>query len=251
MSEIATTLITGATSGIGRASARAFSELGSRVIVTGRRADRLGELAEELPGEAHPLAFDVRDRVEVKAALDGLPEDWAQVDVLVNNAGLALGKEPMHEGSLDEWTQMLETNVLGLLHVTDWVLPRMVQRGQGHIINIGSNAGREVYPGGAVYCASKAAVDRITKGMRMDALGTGIRVSEVDPGMVETEFSEVRFRGDRDAASKVYEGLTPLSADDVAETIVWVATRPPHVQIADILIYPTCQAGSGKVARRS
>jgi 3-hydroxy acid dehydrogenase / malonic semialdehyde reductase len=251
MSEIATTLITGATSGIGRASARAFSELGSRVIVTGRRADRLEELAEELPGEAHPLAFDVRDRAEVKAALDGLPEDWAQIDVLVNNAGLALGKEPMHEGSLDEWTQMLETNVLGLLHVTDWVLPRMVQRGQGHIINIGSNAGREVYPGGAVYCASKAAVDRITKGMRMDALGTGIRVSEVDPGMVETEFSEVRFRGDSDAASKVYEGLTPLSADDVAETIVWVATRPPHVQIADILIYPTCQAGSGKVARRS
>jgi 3-hydroxy acid dehydrogenase / malonic semialdehyde reductase len=251
MSDISTTLITGATSGIGRACARAFSDLGSRVIVTGRRAERLEELADQLPGEAHPLAFDVRDRDQVTAAIDGLPEDWQQIDVLVNNAGLALGKEPMHQGSLDEWTQMLETNVLGLLHVTDRILPRMVERGHGHIINIGSNAGREVYPGGAVYCASKAAVDRITKGMRMDALGTGIRVSEVDPGMVETEFSEVRFRGDRDAAAKVYAGLTPLSPDDVAEAIVWVATRPPHVQIADMLIYPTSQAGSGKVARRT
>jgi 3-hydroxy acid dehydrogenase / malonic semialdehyde reductase len=251
MSDIATTLITGATSGIGRACARAFSDLGSRVIVTGRRAERLEELAEELPGAAHPLAFDVRDREQVAAALDGLPEDWQRIDVLVNNAGLALGKEPMHEGSLDEWTQMLETNVLGLLHVTDRILPKMVERGHGHVINIGSNAGREVYPGGAVYCASKAAVDRITKGMRMDALGTGIRVSEVDPGMVETEFSEVRFRGDRDAAAKVYAGLTPLSPEDIAEAIVWVATRPPHVQIADMLIYPTSQAGSGKVARRA
>jgi 3-hydroxy acid dehydrogenase / malonic semialdehyde reductase len=251
MSDIATTVITGATSGIGRACARAFSELGSRVIVTGRRAERLEELTGQLPGEAYPLAFDVRDRAQVTAAFDGLPDDWRQVDVLVNNAGLALGKEPMHEGNLDEWTQMVETNVLGLLHVTDWFLPKMVERGHGHVINIGSNAGREVYPGGAVYCASKAAVDRITKGMRMDALGTGIRVSEVDPGMVETEFSEIRFRGDRDAAATVYEGLQPLSPEDIAEAIVWVATRPPHVQIADMLIYPTCQAGAGKVARRT
>jgi 3-hydroxy acid dehydrogenase / malonic semialdehyde reductase len=251
MTDIETTLITGATSGIGRACAHAFSRLGSRIIATGRRAERLDQLAEQLPGEVRPLVFDVRDREQVTEALDGLPEGWRAIDVLVNNAGLALGKEPMHQGRLDEWTQMLETNVIGLLNVTNWVLPRMVERGRGHIINIGSNAGREVYPGGAVYCASKAAVDRITKGMRMDALGTGVRISEVDPGMVETEFSEIRFRGDTDAAGRVYEGLTPLSADDVAETVLWVATRPPHVQIADVLIYPTDQAGAGKVARHA
>lgn len=251
MEKQATVLITGATSGIGEACAAAFSANGSRVIITGRRADRLEQVAAALPGESLPLVFDVRDQAKTLATLADLPAGWRDVDVLVNNAGLALGKEPFHQGRLDEWTQMIETNVIGLLTVTSAVLPGMVERGRGHVINIGSNAGREVYPGGAVYCASKAAVDRITKGMRMDLLGSGVRVSEVDPGMVETEFSQVRFRGDEDAAAAVYAGLTPLSAMDIAETVVWVATRPSHVQIADILVYPTDQAGSGKVARRS
>jgi 3-hydroxy acid dehydrogenase / malonic semialdehyde reductase len=250
MTDIGTVVVTGATSGIGRACAQAFSGLGARVVVTGRRRERLEALVEELPNEALALPFDVRDAAAVAAAFDGLPEGWSDVDVLVNNAGLALGKEPMHEGRLDEWTQMIETNVIGLLNVTNWVLPPMVARGRGHIINVGSNAAREVYPGGAVYCASKAAVDRITKGLRMDALGTGIRVSEIDPGMVETEFSNVRFRGDDAAASAVYEGITPLGPEDVADTVLWIATRPPHVQVADVLLYPTDQAGAGKVARR-
>jgi 3-hydroxy acid dehydrogenase / malonic semialdehyde reductase len=250
MTDIGTVVVTGATSGIGRACAQAFSGLGARVVVTGRRRERLEALVDELPNEALALPFDVRDAAAVAAAFDGLPEGWSDVDVLVNNAGLALGKEPMHEGRLDEWTQMIETNVIGLLNVTNWVLPPMVARGRGHIINVGSNAAREVYPGGAVYCASKAAVDRITKGLRMDALGTGIRVSEIDPGMVETEFSNVRFRGDDAAASAVYEGITPLGPEDVADTVLWIATRPPHVQVADVLLYPTDQAGAGKVARR-
>jgi len=251
MGEQSTVLITGATSGIGRACAEAFSAHGSRVIITGRRADRLESVAASLPGESLTLAFDVRDQATTLATLADLPEGWREIDILVNNAGLALGKEPFAQGRLDEWTQMIETNVIGLLTVTSAVLPGMVARGSGHVINIGSNAGREVYAGGAVYCASKAAVDRITKGMRLDLLGSGVRVSEVDPGMVETEFSEVRFRGDSDAASAVYAGLTPLSAMDVAETVLWIATRPAHVQIADVLIYPTDQAGSGKVARRT
>lgn len=251
MTNIQTVLVTGATSGIGRACAEAFSAHGARVIITGRRAERLEEVAASLPTETLPLAFDVRDQPAALAALNELPEAWRDIDVLVNNAGLALGKEPFAQGRLDEWTQMIETNVIGLLTVTSAVLPGMVERGRGHVINIGSNAGREVYPGGAVYCASKAAVDRITKGMRMDLLGSGVRVSEVDPGMVETEFSEIRFRGDRDAASAVYAGLTPLTAADIADTVLWVATQPPHVQIADVLVYPTDQAGSGKVARRT
>jgi 3-hydroxy acid dehydrogenase / malonic semialdehyde reductase len=246
-----TVLITGATSGIGRACAETFSALGSRVIATGRREDRLDELAAELPGEVHTMTFDVRRRDQVDTAFASLPTAWQEVDLLVNNAGLAIGKEPMQEGVLDEWIQMVETNVIGLLQVTSHVLPGMVQRGSGHVINIGSNAGRETYPGGAVYCASKAAVDRITKGMRMDVLGTGVKVSTVDPGMVETEFSTVRFRGDEDQAGATYAGLTPLSAHDIAETVSWVATRPAHVQVAEVLVYPTAQAGSGKVARGS
>jgi 3-hydroxy acid dehydrogenase / malonic semialdehyde reductase len=250
MDDVDTVLVTGATSGIGRACAEAFSELGCRVIVTGRRRERLEAVVDELPADALPLTFDVRDAAAVATALDALPDEWATIDVLVNNAGLALGREPMQRGRLDEWTQMIETNVIGLLNVTDRVLPGMVERGHGHIINIGSSAGREVYAGGAVYCATKAAVDRITRGLRIDTLGTGVRVSEVAPGLVQTEFSNVRFRGDDEAAAAVYEGLTPLRAEDVADTVVWVATRPPHVQVADVLLYPTDQAGSGKVARR-
>lgn len=216
MGERSTVLITGATSGIGRACAEVFSANGARVIITGRRADRLASVADSLPGESLTLAFDVREQATTLAMLAALPDEWREIDILVNNAGLALGKEPFAQGRLDEWTQMIETNVIGLLTVTSALLPDMVARGSGHVINIGSNAGREVYAGGAVYCASKAAVDRITKGMRLDLLGSGVRVSEVDPGMVETEFSEIRFRGDSAAASAVYEGLTPLSAMDIA-----------------------------------
>jgi NADP-dependent 3-hydroxy acid dehydrogenase YdfG len=194
--------------------------------------------------------MDVRDRSGVSAALAALPAEWASIDILVNNAGLAAGRGPIQTDDPDDWDRMIDTNVRGLLNVSGGVLPGMVERGSGHVINIGSNAGREVYPGGAVYCATKAAVERITRGMRMDVLGSGVRISQVDPGMVETEFSLVRFDGDESAASAVYEGLTPLRAADIAEVVTWIASRPPHVVIADVLVYPVDQAGSGKVARR-
>lgn len=239
-----TVLVTGASSGIGEACVRAFLDDGARVIAAARRADRLPRDDRVLP-----VRLDVRDRAEVDAAVSGLPEDWREIDVLVNNAGLAAGRGPLHESDPADWDRMLDTNVRGLLNVTAAVLPAMVERGRGHIVNIGSNAGREVYPGGAVYCATKAAVERITRGMRMDVLGSGVKISQVDPGMVETEFSLVRLE-DRAAAEAVYAGLTPLQAGDIAETVLWVANRPPHVVIADVLVYPLDQAGSGKLARR-
>ena len=246
-----TVLVTGATSGIGAACAKAFSEAGSRVVAVGRRSDRLEQLATDLPGEVHTVTLDVRDREAVEQAFADLPGDWQEIDLLLNNAGLAVGKEGLQDGDLSAWLQMVETNVIGLLQVTAQILPRMAARGSGHIVNIGSIAGRETYPGGTIYCATKAAVDRITKGMRMDVLGTGLRVSTVDPGMVQTEFNSVRYRGDTDRADQHYEGLTPLSPDDVADAVVWVATRPAHVQIAEVLILPTDQSGAGKLARRS
>lgn len=239
-----TVLVTGASSGIGEACVRAFLDDGARVIAAARRADRLPRDDRVLP-----VRLDVRDRAEVDAAVCGLPDDWREIDVLVNNAGLAAGRGPLHESDPTDWDRMLDTNVRGLLNVTAAVLPAMVERGRGHIVNIGSNAGREVYPGGAVYCATKAAVERITRGMRMDVLGSGVKISQVDPGMVETEFSLVRLE-DRAAAEAVYAGLTPLQAGDIAETVLWVANRPPHVVIADVLVYPLDQAGSGKLARR-
>ncbi len=207
------------------------------------------ELAERLAVEAHVLALDVRDRAAVEAALTDLPPPFDAVDVLVNNAGLAAGFEPLQVGDPDDWDRMLDTNVAGLLFVTRAVVPGMVARGRGHVINIGSVAGHEVYPNGAVYCASKAAVKALTEGLRMDLLGTGVRVSSVDPGLVETEFSVVRFHGDRDRAEAVYEGLTPLSADDVADTVLWVAQRPPHVQVADVVLLASAQAGATRVHR--
>lgn len=245
----ATVLVTGASSGIGAACARAFAAAGSRLVLCARRVARVEALAAELDTDVHTLALDVRDRNAVEGALAGLPEGWRDIDVLVNNAGLAAGLGPLHEGDQDDWDAMLDTNVRGLLHVTRAIVPGMVARGRGHVVNIGSIAGRETYPGGAVYCASKAAVDRITKGLRMDLLGTGVRVSTVDPGLVDTEFSVVRFHGDRERADAVYEGMTPLSGDDVAETVVWVADRPPHVQVADVVIFPTAQASATRVAR--
>ena len=244
-------LVTGASSGIGRACVDAFLAQGARVIAAARRTERLQELRAQHDDALLPLAMDVRDRTQVNDALGSLPDGWSPIDVLVNNAGLARGKTPVHKDDPDDWDQMLDTNVRGLLNVSGAVLPGMVERGSGHVINVGSNAGREVYPGGTVYCATKAAVERITRGMRMDVLGSGVKISEVDPGMVETEFSLVRFDGDEAAADAVYQGVTPLQAADIANVVTWITNQPPHVVIADVLVYPLDQAGSGKLARRT
>ena len=239
-------LITGASSGIGAAAAEAFAAAGARLLLCARRIDRVQELAAGLDAQAEVFPLDVRDREAVRTALDGRDD----IDVLVNNAGLASGFEPLHTADPVHWDRMLDTNVKGLLNVTRAVVPGMVARGSGHVVNIGSIAGRETYPNGAVYCASKAAVDRITTGLRMDLLGTGVRVSTIDPGLVETEFSMVRFEGDAQRAAAVYQGLTPLTPADVADAIVWVASRPPHVQIADVVLMPTDQASATRLARR-
>jgi NADP-dependent 3-hydroxy acid dehydrogenase YdfG len=248
-----TVLITGASAGIGEACARAFAAAGARLVLTARRRERLEALAAELR-DAHGtesllLTLDVRDREAVLSTLGGLPAEWAAVDVLVNNAGLARGTDKAQNGDPAEWDEVVQTNVNGLLYVTRAVTPGMVERGRGHVVNLGSVAGHEVYPGGAVYCATKHAVGAITKGLRMDLLGTGVRVSTVDPGMVETEFSVVRFGGDQARADSVYRGMTPLTAADIADTILWVATRPPHVNIDEIIIKPTDQASATLVHR--
>lgn len=245
-----TVLVTGASSGIGRACARAFARTGARLLLCARREDRLAELISWLDAEVHAFTLDVRDRDAVDTAIAGLPPEWAEVDVLVNNAGLAAGLGPLHEGDPDHWDRMLDTNVRGLLSVTRAVVPGMVARARGHVVNIGSIAGHETYPGGAVYCATKAAVDRITAGMRMDLLGSGVRVSTIDPGMVGTEFSMVRFDGDAQRADGVYRGMTPLTPEDVAEAVVWVADRPAHVQVAQLVLLPTDQAAATQIARR-
>jgi 3-hydroxy acid dehydrogenase / malonic semialdehyde reductase len=247
----ATVFITGASSGIGRSCAEAFAKEGARLLLCARRSDRLRELAAGLDADVNLLDLDVQDRAAVDAAMAGLDPGWSGIDVLVNNAGLAAGLEPLHRSDPDDWDRMIDTNVKGLLAVTRAVVPGMVERGRGHIINIGSIAGHETYPNGAVYCASKAAVDRITKGLRLDLLGSGLRVSTVDPGMVETEFSIVRFHGDRDRADEVYQGVTPLTPDDVAEAVVWVAGRPSHVQVAELLLLPTDQASATHFAPRT
>jgi 3-hydroxy acid dehydrogenase/malonic semialdehyde reductase len=242
--------ITGASSGIGAASARAFALSGAHLVLAARRVDRLRQLAAELPVPTHLIALDVRERAAVHAAVAGLPESFAAIDVLVNNAGLSRGFEPLHEGSEDDWDEMIDTNVKGLLYVTRAVLPGMVARSRGHVINVGSIAGHETYPRGNVYCASKAAVRTLNKGMRLDLLGTGIRVSTVDPGMVPTEFSEVRFHGDRARAATVYKDTRPLSAADVADAIVWCTSRPPWVNVEELVLMPTDQAAPGMVHRR-
>ncbi|HEX6039296.1 SDR family NAD(P)-dependent oxidoreductase [Longimicrobium sp.] len=248
-----TVLITGASAGIGEACARAFAQAGARLVLTARRRERLEALAAELAQahgtEAHLLALDVRDREAMLATLGGLPAEWAAIDVLVNNAGLARGTEKVQAGDPAEWDEVVQTNVNGLLYATRALTPGMVERGRGHVINLGSVAGHEVYPGGAVYCATKHAVGAITRGLRMDLLGTGVRVSTVDPGMVETEFSVVRFRGDQARADSVYRNMTPLTPADIADTVLWVATRPPHVNIDEIIIKPTDQASATQVHR--
>ncbi len=243
-----TALITGATSGIGMATALLFAQNGIRLIITGRRNDRLIALKQQLESEYHveviALCFDIRSNAEVEAAIKGLPETWQKIDILINNAGLAAGFGSFEKGKPDHWEQMIDTNVKGLMYITRMVAPLMIEQMQGHIVNIGSIAGKEVYPGGNVYNASKFAVDALTKAFRMDFLPYGIRVTSINPGMVETEFSLVRFDGDAQAAKNVYKGLQPLSAADIADTIWFVVSRPSHVNIGDIYITPTAQANA-------
>ena len=243
--------ITGATSGIGEATARLLSKKDFSLIICGRRKDRLKNLADELrrETEVETLSFDVRERKAVSEAFSSLDELWKEIDILVNNAGNAHGMGPIDEGNIDDWDAMIDINVKGLLYVSRAVLPGMVKRKRGHVINIGSIAGKEVYPGGNVYCASKYAVDAINKGMQIDLNKHGIKVSAVNPGLVNTEFSEVRFKGDKSKAEKVYQGLTPLSGHDVAELIYFIVSRPQHVNIADSIIFPTAQASATVVHR--
>jgi serine 3-dehydrogenase len=243
-----TVCITGASSGIGASCARAFAREGARLILAARRLIRLKELANELEDQGttalHLLELDVRDQKSVEAALASVPEAFQRIDVLINNAGLSRGLTKLHEGELADWEEMIDTNIKGLLYVSRVVVAGMVKRGRGHVINIGSIAGHESYPGGNVYCATKAAVRGLTAGLRMDYLDTPIRISTVDPGMVETEFSLVRFHGDRERAAKVYEGIKPLCGDDVAEVIAFIATRPEHVNVAEVLLLPEAQASA-------
>ena len=252
------TLITGATAGFGEATARRFASEGWRVIITGRRRDRLEVLKRELEGlhgtieggtVVRALRFDVRDNDEVQHAIESLPDDWKNIDLLVNNAGLAAGMAPIQEGDLDDWNAMLDTNVKGLLHVSRAVIPGMIARGKGHIVNIGSIAGKEVYPRGNVYCASKHAVDALSKAMRQDLLPHGIKVTQIAPGLAETEFSLVRFRGDEQKAKQVYLGMEPLYGNDIANLVWFAATLPPHVCINDLVVTPTAQANSVLVRR--
>lgn len=243
--------VTGASAGIGEACAHAFGRAGARLILAARRRERLEELKAKLPEtETHLLPLDVRRAGEVQRAIGQLPAEWQAIDVLVNNAGLSRGLDKVYQGQLDDWEEMIDTNVKGLLYVTRAVVPGMVARGSGHVVNLGSTAGELTYPNGAVYCATKAAERAINDGLRQDLLGTPVRVTTVDPGMVETEFSEVRFRGDKQSAAKIYQGLTPLSAADVADAILWAATRPAHVNVARILLTPVDQANSLLIHRK-
>jgi 3-hydroxy acid dehydrogenase/malonic semialdehyde reductase len=247
-------LITGATSGIGEATAELFAREGYNLILTGRRNDRLEKLGARL-NKKHNIEiavteFDVRDRAGVTENLEGLPAKWKKVNVLINNAGLSQGLEPIDKGDLDDWDTMIDTNVKGLLYVSKVVVNWMIGNGHGHIINLGSIAGKDVYPNGNVYCASKHAVDALSEGMRMDLLPHGIKVTAIHPGAVETEFSTVRFKGDEKRAKKVYEGFEPLVAKDIAETIWFIVSRPAHVNINDIIIMPTAQANGTLIYRK-
>ena len=246
-------LITGATSGIGQATALKAAEAGFDVIITGRRNDRLQELAESIRqkgADVLPLAFDIRQSGEVETAIRNLGGKWRDISVLVNNAGLAVGVAPIQEGVLDDWERMIDTNVKGLLYITRAVAPLMIARNTGHIVNLASIAGKEVYPGGNVYCATKHAVDALSRAMRTDMLKHHIKVTNIAPGMVETEFSIVRYKGDKEAADKVYQGMTPLTNEDIAETIIFAIARRAHVCLNDIVIMPTAQANSRDVDRK-
>lgn len=240
--------ITGASAGIGEACAFAFAREGARLLLSARRLNRLEEMKPRLleagASDVHTFALDVRNRGAVESAIASLPPDWHGIEILVNNAGLSRGLNKLYEGNPDDWNEMIDTNVKGLLYVTRAVVPGMVARGKGHVINLGSTAGEITYPNGAVYCATKAAERAINDGLREDVLGTPVRVTSVDPGMVETDFSLVRFHGDAERAAKIYQGLTPLTPADVADAIVWAATRPAHVNIARVVMTTIDQANS-------
>jgi len=241
-----TALITGATSGIGRATARLLAKNNYNLIICGRREDRLAELQDEFSAltKVHTLNFDVRNKKAVGQSIKSIPTDFAKIDILVNNAGNAHGLDPIENGDTDDWDAMIDINIKGLLYVSKYIIPGMVERRSGHIINIGSIAGKETYTNGNVYCATKHAVDAINQGMRMDLNQYGIRVGAINPGMVDTEFSEVRFKGDTERATSVYKGFEPLKAEDIADVIHFVVSRPYHVNIADLLILPTAQASA-------
>ena len=243
-------LITGATSGIGLACARKFAENGDKLILTGRNEQRLAEIRKELVGtEVLTLVFDVRDREKTKSCIAALPVEWQAIDVLVNNAGLALGLEPEFEGDFDDWETMIDTNIKGLLTMTRLVVPGMVERNSGHIINVGSVAGDAAYAGGNVYCATKAAVKALSDGLRIDVANTAIRVTNLKPGLVETNFSNIRFHGDNARAANVYKGIKPLTGDDIADVAVYAANAPAHVQIAEVPILATHQASGSVIVR--
>ncbi|MGA2587509.1 MAG: SDR family oxidoreductase [Candidatus Aminicenantales bacterium] len=245
--------ITGASSGIGQACARAFAREGAKILMAARRLERLKKLSAELTSDhgvpSRVIQLDVRDQAAVERAFTGLPAEWTAVDVLINNAGLSRGLDKLHEGKIGDWEEMIDTNVKGLLYVSRAVIPGMVKRGGGHVINIGSIAGHEVYPGGNVYCATKFAVNALSRGLRLDLSGTPLRVSTVDPGMVSTEFSLVRFHGDGERAAKTYQGFQPLTPDDVADAVVFCATRPAHVNISEMIVMPQAQAATSLVHR--
>jgi 3-hydroxy acid dehydrogenase/malonic semialdehyde reductase len=245
--------VTGASAGIGEACAHAFARAGARLLLCARRVERLDGLAESLRNEGcpavHGFALDVRNNDAVNEAIGGLPEEWRAIDVLINNAGLSRGLDPIHEGSIEDWDEMIDTNIKGLLYVSRAVIPGMIERGGGHVINIGSIAGHEVYPKGNVYCATKHAVGAITKGMQIDLLGTHVRATTLDPGLVESEFSMVRFHGDAERASAVYNGIEPLTPADVADAALYCATRPPHVNVHEMILMPSIQANTTMVLR--
>ena len=246
-------LITGATSGIGEACARKFAQNGDKVILTGRNQVRMTAIADELKAqgaEVLTLMFDVRDREAARQAIESLPAEWQEIDVLVNNAGLALGLEPEFEGNSDDWDGMIDTNVKGLLTMTRLIVPGMVARNRGHVINMGSVAGDAAYAGGNVYCATKAAVKALSDGLRIDVANTAVRVTNLKPGLVETNFSNIRFHGDEERAANVYKGINPLTGDDIADVAVYAANAPAHVQIAEVLILATHQASGSVIVRK-
>jgi 3-hydroxy acid dehydrogenase / malonic semialdehyde reductase len=247
--------ITGASAGIGEACARVLAREGAALLLSARRIDRVKALANDLGKQfgvkTHVNQLDVQKRDDVSRYVAGLPPEWQQIDILVNNAGLSRGLDKLHDGSIQDWEEMIDTNLKGLLYVTRAILPGMVKRDSGHVINIGSIAGHQLYPSGNVYCATKFAVNALSQGLRMDLLGTQVRVSSVDPGMVQTEFSEVRFRGNKDRAKQVYANIRPLRPEDVAEVVLFCATRPPHVDIAEVVVMPTAQASVNHLHRTS
>ncbi|MDV2992649.1 MAG: NADP-dependent 3-hydroxy acid dehydrogenase YdfG [Chroococcidiopsis sp. SAG 2025] len=241
-------LITGASSGIGEATAQIFAQAGAKLILVARRQERLAQLADDLNKEfasdIHTMQLDVRDRTSIESALAQLPSEFSAIDVLINNAGLSRGLDKLYQSSYQDWEEMIDTNIKGLLYFTRAIVPGMVSRGRGHVVNLGSIAGHQTYPNGNVYCATKAAVKAISEGLKQDLLGTPVRVTSVDPGMVETEFSQVRFHGDTEQANKVYQGLKPLTPEDVADVIFFCVTRSPHVNISEVLMMPVDQSSS-------